>query len=63
MRNSLGKCMMPSGVVSKEYNPVWMAFLKEEGLSVSEADSMPRQARISLNAKFLCWSMGRAQVA
>jgi len=40
-----------------EYNPKWLAFLSEKGLTTLEADAMDRDKRISLNAEFMGWNM------
>jgi hypothetical protein len=40
-----------------DWNPKWLAFLSEKGLTTQQADEMERPERISLNADFLCWVM------
>lgn len=39
-----------------EWNPKWLAFLSEKGLTTQEADAMERPDRISLNAEFMCFT-------
>lgn len=50
--------MTPSAP-SEDWNPKWLAFLRERGLATEQADALPRPERIKLNAEFMCWNAER----
>lgn len=47
--------MTPSAQ-SEGWNPKWLAFLGEKGLTTDQADAMERDKRISLNAEFMVYN-------
>lgn len=47
---------------SEEWNPKWLAFLYEEGLTTEQAEEMERPDRIKLNTKFMCWNVEKMTI-
>lgn len=41
-----------------EWNPKWLHFLSLRKMTPAQADKLPRPERISLNAEFMCSTMG-----
>lgn len=54
---SLLATYMTHSAPSEEWNPKWIAFLGERGMSTSQADALERPERRKLNAEFMCWNL------